>query len=218
MLRYITLALLVTLLGCRDIDRDGFVRVILTGDSNTLGYGVAPSETDAAYLSALLLGLTDPTGASYDVSVQASNGCGAMDACATQHVADALAAHADTVVLAFGSADIVKDYGFGGGEPGLRSNEAILAAITALRATIIAAGRLPIGATLPRIIDPNETLQAELDARVADLNTAIRALFTFDVAYDLVVYPDNYLDPWHMNASGHALRAAKVFDILRYGL
>lgn len=212
------LLLLLACASCRDVDADGFVRVVLTGDSNTLGYGVAPGETDAAQLAGLLMGLTDPTGAAYDVSVQASNGCGAMDACATQHVADALAAHADCVVLAFGSADIIKDYGFGGGEPGLRPNEAILAAITSLRATLLAAGRLPIGATVPRIIDPDEVLQNELDARVTSLNASIRTLFAFDVAYDLVTYPDDYLDPWHMNADGHAVRAAEVFGILRYGL
>jgi lysophospholipase L1-like esterase len=203
---------------CVDFNRDGVNHVACLGDSNTSGAFLPREDSYPTQLGVALDGLVDWTGARYVVVNHGTNGQGALDPAAAATVAQAVAAGADTIVLAYGTADIIKDLGYFG-EAGSRTNEAIFAAIVALRQAVLAAGRLAIVATLPRIIagsdDPAE--QAMLDARVDDLNARLRGL-RFVVELADAAYPADYLDPWHMNAAGNGMRAATVFAFLRYGL
>jgi lysophospholipase L1-like esterase len=210
--------LVLTLGGCVDLTGDGVNHVACLGDSNTSGAFLAPEESYPAQLAMALAGVRDWTGAPYTVANHGTNGQGAMDGAAFAAVAEAIAGGADTVVLAYGTADIIKDLGYFG-QPGSRPNDAIFTAIVALRQQVLAGRRFPITATLPRIIsgrnDPGE--QALLDGRVNDLNARVRRL-PFVVEFAGAVYPDDYVDPWHMGAGGNAMRAAGVFAFLRHGL
>lgn len=211
----IALVLVFVTAGCRDWNGDGVNRIVTVGDSNTAPFGVPEEMSYPSQLQTLLDTVVDPEGKPYEIINAGVYGEGAVDAVNRNRIGPYLAS-SDTIVIAYGG-DILLDLGFWI-PPGTRPNSVIVAAFHALYNQVQSAGRMPILATIPHyIVFPNDPeMQEELvDSRIDYLNNYIRTNFVSWVEFDIVNYPEHFIDYWHMNEEGHALRALSVFNFLR---
>ncbi|MBY0277522.1 SGNH/GDSL hydrolase family protein [Candidatus Binatia bacterium] len=108
----------------------------------------------------------------------------------------------DAVILAYGTNDLTA-YGY--------SVSAVFKAIKRTRRRFRRAGADVFVATVPPIFRRDGTPSGD-DAVIRELNDRIRRAFPggYVEFYEGMTYPDDYSDSTHMNAHGHAKRAAAV--------